>query len=46
MSLVGPTWFTCWNSIAPAFQSLFAVEYSSCLISVINLDLHVRWFDS
>ena len=27
-------------------QSWFAVEYSSCFISVMNLDLYVRLFDS
>ena len=36
--------FNC--SVAPAFQSWFAVEYSSCFISVMNLDLYVRCFDS
>ena len=35
----------CWISVAPAFQSWFAVEYSSCFISVMNLDLYVRCFD-
>ena len=28
--------FNCWTSVAPAFQSWFAVEYSSCFISVMN----------
>ena len=28
------------------FQSWFAVEYSSCFISVMNLNLYVRCFDS
>ena len=46
LSLLGPTGFNCWTSVAPAFQSWFAVEYSSCFISEMNLDLHVRWFDS
>ena len=34
--------FNCWTSVAPAFQSWFAVEYSPCFISVMNLDLYVR----
>ena len=38
--------FNCWTSFAPAFQIWFAVEYSSCFISVMNLDLYVRCFDS
>ena len=38
--------FNCWTSVTPAFQSWFAVEYSSCFISVMNLDLYVRCFDS
>ena len=42
----GPSGFNCWTSVAPAFQSWFAVEYSSCFISVMNLDLYVRCFDS
>ena len=46
LSLVGPTEFNYWTSVAPAFQSWFAVEYSSCFISVINLVLYVRCFDS
>ena len=46
LSLVGPTGFNCWTSVAPAFQSWFAVEYWSYFISVINLDLYVRCFDS
>ena len=41
---LGPPGFNCWTSVAPAFKSWFAVEYSSCFISVINLD--VRCFDS
>ena len=32
--------------VAPAFQSWFAIEYSSCFISVMNLGLYVRCFDS
>ena len=32
----------CWTSVVPAFQSWFAVEYSSCFISVRNHDLYVR----
>ena len=39
----GPPGFNCWTSVAPAFQSWFAVEYSSCLM---NLDLYVRCFYS
>ena len=42
----GPPGFNCWTFVAPAFQSWFAVEYSSCFISVMNLDLYVRCFDS
>ena len=42
----GPPGFNCWTSVAPAFQSWVAFEYSSCFISVINLDLYVRCFDS
>ena len=42
----GPPGFNCLTSVAPAFQSWFAVEYSSCFISVMNLDLYVRCFDS
>ena len=38
--------FNCWTSVAPAFQSWFAIEYSSCFIPVMNLDLYVRCFDS
>ena len=37
-----PTGVYCWNSVAPALQSWFAVQYSSCFISVMNLDLYVR----
>ena len=40
------SWFTCWISIAPAFQSWFGVENSPCFISVMNLDLYVHCFDS
>ena len=36
----------CWTSVAPEFQSRFAVEYSSYFISVLNLDLYLRCFDS
>ena len=43
---LGPLEFNCWTSVASAFHSWFAVEYSSCFISVINLDLYVRCFDS
>ena len=46
LSLVEHTGFNCWTSVAPAFQSFFAVEYWSCFISVINLDLYVGCFDS
>ena len=47
LSLVtGPPAFNSWTFVAPAFQSWFAVEYSSCFISVMNLDLYVRCFDS
>ena len=28
----GPPGFNCWTSVAPVFQSWFAVEYSSCFI--------------
>ena len=44
----GPPEFNCWTSVAPAFQTWFAVEYMylSCFISVMNLDLYVRCFDS
>ena len=35
-----PPGFICWTSVAPAFQSLFADEYSSYFISVMNLDLY------
>ena len=42
----GPSGFNCWSSVAPAFQSWFAVEYSSYFISVMNFDLYVRCFDS
>ena len=48
LSLVGPTGVQLLDFVAPAFQSWFAVEYSSCFISVMNLDLHVyvHCFDS
>ena len=42
----GPPGFNFWTSVAAAFQSWFAVEYSSCFISVMNLDLYVHSFDS
>ena len=42
----GPPGFNRWTSVAPAFHSWFAVEYSFCFISVMNLDLLVRCFDS
>ena len=42
----GPSGFNCLTYVAPAFQSWLAVEYSSCFISVMNLDLYVRCFDS
>ena len=45
-SFMGPPGFNCWTSVAPAFQSWLADEYSSCFISVTNLDLYVRWFES
>ena len=36
------------NSTSRYFDDLLniAVEYSSCFISVMNLDIYVRWFDS
>ena len=34
----GPPGLNCSTSVAPAFQSWFAVEYLSCFISVMNLD--------
>ena len=41
LSLVGPAgvqlWFNCWTFVLPTFQSWFAVEYSSCFISVMDL---------
>ena len=40
-----PLGFKSWIAGAPAFQSWFAVEYSSWFISVMNLDLNVRCFD-
>ena len=43
---LGPPGFNYWTSGAPAFQSWFAVEYSSCFISVMNLDLYVHCFNS
>ena len=42
----GSPGLNCWTSVVPAFQSWFAVEYSSCFISVMIPDLHVRCFDS
>ena len=39
-----PPGFNCLTSVAPA--SGLAVEYSSCFISVMNLDLYVHCFDS
>ena len=39
-----PPGFNCLTSVAPA--SGLAVEYSSCFISVMNLDLCVHCFDS
>ena len=42
----GPLGFTCLTSGDPAFQSWFAVQYSSYVISVMNLDLYIRCFDS
>ena len=41
-----PPGFNCWTSVARAFQSWLAVEYSSCFTSVMNLDLYARCFDS
>ena len=37
--------FNCWTSVTLAFQNWFAV-LSSCFISVTDLDLSVRCFDS
>ena len=42
----GPPGFNCWIPVAPAFQSWFAVQCSSCFISAMILDLYVRCFDS
>ena len=42
----GPPGFNCWTSVAPAFQNWFAVEYSSCFMSVMNLELYFSCFDS
>ena len=42
----GPPGFSCRTSVALAFQSWFVGEYLSCVISVMNLDLYVRCFDS
>ena len=43
----GPQVFNCWLSVDPAFQCFDpAVEYSSCFISVLNLDLYVCCFDA
>ena len=39
----GPPGFNCWTSVVPAFQSWFAVEYTSRFISVMNLDLYSFW---
>ena len=46
LSLTGPYEVQLLDSVAPAFQSWFAVEYSSCFVSVMNLDLYVHCFDS
>ena len=49
LSWLGPdnlSLFNCWTSVVPAFQRWLAVEYSSCFISVMNLDVYVRCFDS
>ena len=40
-----PSGLNCWTSVAPAFQSWFAVQYSTSFISVMNLDLYVRCFN-
>ena len=45
-SLVGPNGAQLLDFCYPAFQSWFAVEYSSCCISLMNLNLYVRCFDS
>ena len=42
----GTPGFNYGTSVASAFQSRFAVEYSSCFISVMNLDLYVCCFDA
>ena len=41
---LGPPGFKCLISVATA--SDLAAEYSSCFISVMNLDLYVHCFDS
>ena len=45
LSLVGPTGVQLLDFCCSG-MSWFAVEYSSCFISVVNLDLYVRCFDS
>ena len=40
----GPPRFNCLTSVAPV--SGLIVEYSSCFISVMNLDLYVHCLDS
>ena len=40
----GPPGFNFWTSVSLAFQSLYAVEYSSCFISVMILDLYARCY--
>ena len=42
----GPPGLTVGTYVAPAFQNWFAVEFSYCFISVMNLHLYVRCFDS
>ena len=42
----GSPGFNFSTSVSSAFQSWFAVDYSSCFISVMNLDLYVLCFDS
>ena len=44
--LSDPPGFNCWTSVASAFQIWFALDYSSSFISVMNIDLYVRCFDS
>ena len=46
MSLVGPNGVQLLYFFVLAFQSRFALEYSSCFISVMNRDLYVGCFDS